>query len=62
MIDKLLEQRVELLNDLKRFIIMKDNDRSSRLQVAIGDLDEIIRQYLHSDNKEQEESQTTNLS
>lgn len=35
MIDKLLEQRVELLDDLKHYIIMKDNDRSARLQAAL---------------------------
>ena len=46
MIEKLLDQRVELLDDLKHYIIMEDKDRSSRLQIAIYDLDEIIKLYL----------------
>ena len=55
MINKLLEQRMELLSDLKHYIIMKDNDRSTRLQVAINDLDDIIKHYLSKDTLTEEE-------
>lgn len=44
MLEKLLEQRISLLEELRHNIVISNNDKCSRLQIAINELDDIINQ------------------